>query len=242
MIFSGFDIPDKDAQADLKTDVKLYAKATKDGLIVPGGDDCKEGFKKAIANCMEHSKLLRWSRDLADCFVHPGPGNDKGFFGGSINHKDIQYSVYGTESLPARHKRGIPTPREMRMYAYAACPEAYNCEQGYAIADHYAFSPSSVCDYGGQEIMFHAFDADGTRLDTRFKTFGHKGCTVRPNGDITRDDADSQWGVLDCGSGLGGNCTVLDKADMEPLLCPAEESRKGTTAGKVMQMVTICRF
>ena len=173
---------------------------------------------------------------------HAGPGNDKGFFGGSINHKDIQYSVYGTESIPAKDKRGIPTPREMRMYAYAACPEAHNCEQGYAIADHYAFSPSSVCDHGGREMMFHASGADNTRLDTRFKTFGHKGCTVRPNTDIMQGDANNEWGVLDCGAGLGGNCTVPDQTDREPLVCSGEKSIKEPSAGKVMQMMTICRF
>ena len=51
---------DGDPKADLTTNINLCAESTKDGLIVAGGDDCKEGFKKALDNCESpnHHHLL----------------------------------------------------------------------------------------------------------------------------------------------------------------------------------------
>ena len=130
----------------------------------------------------------------------------------------------------------------MRLYAYAGCLEAHDCEKGYAIADHYAFSASSICDYQEREIMFHPFSNVTGALGTRFKTSGYEGCMVKPELDTGLEDPFHEWGTLDCGNGLGGSCTTSGETDKEPLICSERLDILKPSAGNVLQMMAVCDF
>lgn len=163
-------------------------------------------------------------------------------------------SIYGADaSTSSKGKRTIALgpqqlalpqgpPREMRLYAYAGCPEAHECETGFAIADHYSFAPASICDTESGEISFHDMHSTtGQGLDVRFKSFGHEGCLLEPGleGKIEK----GLYGRLDCGEGLTGQCRTSSEEEAKAQLCVDElGDRSAVRNGTVFQMMAVCRF
>ena len=182
--------------------------------------------------------------------AHIGPtADDGGTWGGAVSYNGVEYSIYGTDASTSSKKRTIAignqqielpqgAPRETHLYAYADCPEAHGCDTGYAIADHYSFSPASICDTDTSELMFHSI-ASGGSSNMRFKSFGHEGCSLDPS-----ESGNSElFGSLDCGSNLAGSCKTPSDAEALPQLCVKDADEVSAVKnGTVFQMMAICRF